>query len=253
MNNRIVVENCGWHPCSGGIRVMNYLAALIHSIGHPVAVTSPCFYNPLIPVVGTCEPDDIVVYPEIVSGNPKGGSKVVRYLLYFPIFRYTDPRDCPVVYMPAFMESCRAAFDGPIGDDDIVELPNINYGEWLFPEPKTIEAILFTGKRNCKELPDIPGIVDIRGEGDLWFQRQRTISLLRRASRLYTMDHYTVLEGEADLCGCQVFRVHGPKDFRRIYPNAQQRIMRPGQDGMYARKFLDIVERFFRAEMDGGK
>lgn len=227
---------------------MNYLPAMIHSIGHPVAVTSKCFYNPLLPVVGQCEADDIVVYPEIVAGNPRSGKRVVRYLLYFPPHRYTDLNDCPVVYMPDFMAKCRAACDMPIGDDDIVELPNISYPEWCFPEAKTIEAVLFTGKRNCNEEPEIPGIIYIQGEGDLWFQRQRTLSLLRRARALYTMDHYTVLEHEAVLCGCKVFKVFGKNDFREQHPDAQQRIMRPALDGRYAQKFLGIVARFFKLE-----
>jgi hypothetical protein len=247
MTNRIVIDNCGWHACSGGIRVLNYMAALIHSIGHPVAITSVCYYNPALPGVGgQCDPDDIVVYPEIVPGNPLQGQRVVRWQLYYPPYR-SAKGDCVISFHPEYMAKCREMSDDPVPDDYILRLPGIDHGEWLYPEPKIIENCLFIGKRNCQEAPDIPGIVDIAGSHDLWFNRMRTIAVLRRSKNFYTMDHFTVMEDEAALCGCKVFRVFGAHEFREQFiDDASTRIMRPVRDQLYAHRFLNLIARFFK-------
>lgn len=249
---RLVIDNHGWHPCSGGIRVLNYLASLCAAAGANIAVTYECYYNPLLPVVASCSPGDIILYPEIVPGNPRGGSHIIRYLLYFPPYRVA-PGEMPLVYRHDFMDGCRAMSDVAIPDDAILELPNIDHPEWLFPEPKTVSAVLFVGKRNCPERPNIPGLLEIAGHPDLWFQRQRSMALLRRATHFYTQDHYTVLQQEALLCGCQSWVVKGTDTFEPTpwtIEQARAHLMIPDRDVALARQFLARVEQFFGGSHD---
>lgn len=243
--NRIVVNNYPYDPCSGGIKVLQYLTFLLDMVGVPTAGTSPCFFNPLIPVVDKCGPDDICVYPDVVEGNPLGAQRIVRYLLFFPRHRVAA-NECPIVYMPEYLESCRQRSDAPIGNDDVVELPNIEAAPWCFPEGKTVENVLYTGKEICKELPDISYVnMPNLGDQDRFRLRYSCLALLRRARNFYTTDHFTVMEHEAFLCGCKVFKVHGKSDFREQHPNANSRIMRPMSDQFLAEKFSSIVNKFF--------
>jgi hypothetical protein len=243
--NRIVINNHPHDPCSGGVKVLQYLTFLMESAGISVAGTNPCFFNPRVPVVDRCSPDDICVYPEVVEGNPLGANRIVRYLLYFPRYR-VPASECPIVYMPEFMENCRAQCDGKILDDDIVEVPNIEAGDWCFPTAKSIENLLYTGKQNCKTLPNIPYVMMPNlSDPDRWKLRYESLALLRMAKNFYTMDHHTVMEHEAALCGCMVFKVFGENDFRQQFPNAMTRLMRPETDIALAVKFAGIVKKFF--------
>ena len=243
--NRIVINNHPYDPCSGGVKVLQYLTFLMDAAGINVAGTNPCFFNPRVPVVNKCGPDDICVYPEVVQGNPLEARRIVRYLLYFPRYR-VPATECPVVYMGAFMENCRTWCDGKVAADDIVEVPNIESGEWCFPEAKSIESVLYSGKQNCKERPginciDMPNLSD----PDRFKLRYECLALLRKAKNFYTMDHHTVMEHEAALCGCLVFKVFGANSFEQQFPDALSRIMRPEKDVALALKFHGIIKRFF--------
>jgi len=246
--NRLVFSNHPYDPCSGGVKVLQYLQALIHATGVPVAGTNPCFFNPSIPVVTRCGTQDIAVYPDVCAGNPLGAERIVRYLLYFP--RLPNYRivksDCVILYMNAFRRECEACYDGRIWPESVVEVPNIEASDWCFPEEKTVENALYTGKQNCKDKPAIEHqmMPDLTNP-DRWALRYSSLAMLRKASNFYTMDHHTVMDREAALCGCTVFHVHGRKDFRQVYPNTEDRIMRPQKDMVLAVKFVSIIQEFF--------
>lgn len=246
--NRLVFSNHGYDPCSGGVKALHYLQALIHSSGIPVAGTYPCFFDPLIPVVAKCQPDDIAVYPDVDDGNPLEADRIVRYLLYFPrLPNYRIPRtDCVILYMDTYRKECEACYDGRIWPDALVEVPNIEAADWCYPEEKSIKNVLYTGKENCKEKPDItyqpmPDLSD----PDRWKLRYSSLALLRRSANFYTMDHHTVMDREAVMCGCNVFHVHGGRDFREVHPDIESRIMRPQNDLALGSKFVSIIQDFF--------
>lgn len=225
--------------------MLHYLAAIVASTGTPVATTSSCFFNPILPVVSACDPDDIAVYPEIIGNNFLGASRVVRYGLYYPRHAFTQG-DLVIVYMAEYLESWRKASGLEISAEDMVEVPNIESPDWCFPEPKTIENLLYTGKQTCPDRPSL-AFTEMPALNDPHRFRLRyaCLALMRRAQNLYTMDHYTVLEREAILCGCRVFRVHGPKDFREQHDDPEPRVMRPQRDRALGDKFVSLIKKFF--------
>lgn len=245
---RLVIATPDYNPCSGGIKVMQYLAALMRVHGVNVAATSTCYFCPDMPVVSQCGTDDIAVYPDIVSCNPLGAGWAIRYMLFFASAYYHGPTVPPtepvMVYMQDYLDDVGRYCSFGISEADILELPNIECGEWCFPEAKTIENVFFRGKQTCGELPELSPIVELAiSEPNQFYRRQKTLELLRRTKNFYTMDHYTVLEQEAQLCGCNVFRVQGKSRFEPVTWNAKQRLMRPGEDVCYVKRFFQIAAR----------
>ena len=253
---RFVIHMPDYDPCSGGVRVMHYLAALLESIGADVASTAKCFWSPMIPLENRCGPDDIAVYPDIEPGNPLGAKRVIRYMLYFASAHYKrlggvgiPKSELVFVYMNDFMEDIGKFCESKPDKDSILELPNIETS-WCFSEEKIIPALLFEGKKNCADIPNIE-FVRIPSPSDIpnrWLLRNTTLQVLRKSSVLYTMDHYTVLEQEAMLCGCDVMRVVGLNKFVKspwTEEESRSRVMNPERDRALAWKFVKKASEFF--------
>jgi len=253
---RFVIHMPDYDPCSGGVRVMHYLAALLDSVGAKVATTARCFFSPLIRLENRCGPGDIAVYPDIEPGNPLQAERVIRYLLYFASAHYArhggvgiPKSELVFVYMQDFLADAAAHCEGPVSDADLLELPNIE-SAWCYSEKKTIPRLLFEGKRNCAEIPDgeferVPSPSDLSNR---WHLRHATLQLLRKSDALYTMDHYTVLEQEAMLCGCRVLRVTGKNQFAPTPWTRSQclaRRMNPVRDAKLAEWFVARAVKFF--------
>lgn len=148
--------------------------------------------------------------------------------------------------MREYLQQCRDRSESPIAEEDIVEVPNIEDPNWCFPETKTIVNLLYTGKQTCPIVPDIPFTpMPPLNDPHRFRLRYQCLSLMRKADNLYTMDHYTVLEREAVLCGCRVFRVHGKADFREVHDDPEPRCMRPQRDRVLGEKFIAITKKFF--------
>lgn len=259
MKARFLCHLPPYTPCSGGIRAMHYLPYVIRQAGGQVAVNQPCFYDPTIPIVATIEPEDIGVYPDVVPSNAFGTPVAMRWMMYFASAYYKShggdripKEELTLVYMSTYREDVQCHCDYAIQDEDIFELPNIECGDWLYPEKKDIAGLLFTGKRHCSEFPEAEYLPmpDPSQHPNHYNLRQATVAILRRTRRLYTMDHHTVLEQEAQLCGCEVYRVHGKNDLRRQeWADPEQRLMRPREDGgRYGQHFLSRALQFFNRE-----
>ena len=88
------IEAPAYRRTSAGIRVMHMLCHLLNRGGHdaylyPTAATNPLWHTPVLtPQLAQQHAQagrrPITVYPEVVSGNPRGGGSVVRYLLNRP-------------------------------------------------------------------------------------------------------------------------------------------------------------------------
>jgi hypothetical protein len=243
----LIVNVCGWSDCSAGVRVMNYLPAMLHAAGYPVFVDEPCHYNPLLPVRRDPGPEDIMIYPDGTRGNPYHAKRVCRYMLYFATGWFKGDRiakdECCIVYHRVFFDDVAAHCDHPVGEDDIITLPIIA-PEWCFPEPKTIENAYWEGKpltANKKE-PDVP------------FERitvpdhNRTLAILRRTKNFYTPDPYSGMANEASLCGCHVYMLDEQGNYARqraAIEWAKAQVMNPERDVRIARQFAERVYQFF--------
>lgn len=88
------IEAPAYRRNSAGIRVMHLLCHLLNRSGHdaylyPTAATNPLWHTPVLtPELAQQHAQagrrPITVYPEVVSGNPRNGTSVVRYLLNRP-------------------------------------------------------------------------------------------------------------------------------------------------------------------------
>ncbi len=255
----ILVNTYGYNSCCAGIRVMHYLAALLRSADIPVAVTAPCFYNPTIPVRQQALPGDIAVYPDASRGNRHGAGRICRYMLYYAYGCFGGDRiakdECAIVYHRKYLANVQAHCDHPLTEDDIINIPILD-DEWCFPEPKTIENVLYVGKAGAKALPKmecalIPPANFSQDKGAAeaaQFAHMTTLALLRKAKNFYTLDLSTLMACEAALCGCKVFLVRDANTFEEqagLLEVAREQVMSPERDVALARKFADKVHRFF--------
>jgi GT2 family glycosyltransferase/tetratricopeptide (TPR) repeat protein/glycosyltransferase involved in cell wall biosynthesis len=258
----LLVNTYAYDSCSAGVRTMHYLAALLHSADIPVAVTTPCFYNPAIPVRARALPGDIAVYPDASRGNLAGAERICRYMLYYASAYFGGDRiakdECAMVYHPDYLADVQAHCDHPVTEDDIIAFPILD-AEWCFPEAKTIENALYAGKGAGKALPSmdymlIPAANSPQNRGAPYadhYAHMRTLAILRKAKNFYSLDTHTLMACEAALCGCKVFLVkdaHTCEEQTDILALTHKFVMAPKKDMALARKFADRVYQFFAQE-----
>ncbi|MBK2105437.1 hypothetical protein [Francisella philomiragia] len=90
---RIFIYTPSYDENVGGIIVLHYLCHLLNELGADsrlifmghsgASMTNNSWNTPLAYKSDVCE-DDIVIYPEIVAGNPLSAKKVFRWILYYP-------------------------------------------------------------------------------------------------------------------------------------------------------------------------
>jgi GT2 family glycosyltransferase/tetratricopeptide (TPR) repeat protein len=261
----LLIKTHPFDASSAGVRVMHYLAALLNAADVPVAVTSPCFYNPALPVRDRALPDDIVVYPDACRGNEHGGTSVCRYMLYYASAYFGGDRikkdECAIVFQKSYLADIQAHCDHPMTEDDIVHLPTLD-ATWCFPEPKSIENVVYPGKGDLSKMPKIDGQYIVipknpprendNNYGSHHFAHQRTLALLRRAKNFYTLDPNTMMSAEAGLCGCKVFILNNGRFEERVnvLAEAREHVLNPQAAVTGARRFANRVYQFFSDETE---
>ena len=141
--------------------------------------------------------NDIVVYPETVSGNPLLFRNVVRYVLNYPGHLGGDKKyhDGELV----FSWSETYLKDVPLLRFDMIDRS-------LFYEDKTIKdtnACFVHKGASYQELSEVADAVKITM--DYPETRSELADLLRRTKNFYTFDDNTSLGEEAALCGCRIY------------------------------------------------
>lgn len=146
---------------------------------------------------------DIVVYPEIVPGNPLGARNVVRWLLYKPgvLFPFAPGRGEMVFTMSAFCD-----------------VPGITGGAprltaWrlhpAYRDPGPVErrgSCYMLRKGAGKEIVhDLTDSVRLDGLG-----HEETAAAFSRAEVFYCYDEMTLYSEYAALCGCPSVVIPGP-------------------------------------------
>jgi hypothetical protein len=267
-----------YYPCSGGCRTMHYLALALLEAGFAVATTKLNFFNPLIPVRAQALKNDIAICCDGVRMDTTGATRVCWWMLcYADVFfagrdknRRVKNHECCIAYMPEFFPSVQAVCDYPLDSEkDVVYLPHID-PLWCFPGLKTIRACFYgkhaaskTSVSTCPEMASstifsdavhIPPIGDVYRDGtnrDQFYAHQRTLSVLRAAEHLYTVDWNSALSVEAALCGCRVWyvRADGTAEEKFISPAVLRReVMNPVRDIESAKRFGDRVLEFFKSK-----
>lgn len=215
---------------NGGGRALIYLHSLLHYIGENCEINTPV------------EPDDIVVYPDCVQGNPCNAAKVLRYMLYFWPGERIAASDCVIVYHEAYFDQVAQRYDRELPVENIVCLPTIEPG-LFYPEEKTVEVVLFTGKQTVNARP----AGDFIEVSKASMSRKDFAALLRKTKNLYSQDHHTIVFVEAELCGCRSWRIDSATEFQRMVTIFPERgIMDIHRDAPLARKFVEIAKGFFK-------
>jgi hypothetical protein len=226
----------GYDERSAGVRICWYLDTLLTLAGYQT-------------VTDWSKPadNDIVVYPDCVVGNPLEAKRVVRYMLYFASAYFgggmIPKTELVIPYSDYLVKEVQAHYEGMIAEP--IPIPCIEPG-LFFPEEKSVEAVLYTGKETVglvhRPLQEIPVITRTS------HTREQTASLLRKARNLYTLDHYTAMVAEAQLCGARVWLVDGPQSFREVVSDPTPWVMNFDRDEALGRKFAETALKFFSVD-----
>ena len=152
-------------------------------------------YQAKIVQKGFASNDDIVVYPEIVSGNPMGGKTVARWVLNYPGLlggqKEYDPKELVFTWDKKYYDA--HVMTVPIIEDFFRNEGLKRSGQCFW---------IGKGKR-----PDIENY-----NTDNWTEitydwpatREELAKLLNEKETFYTYDNNTALISEAKACGCKV-------------------------------------------------
>ena len=200
--------------------------------------------------------DSIVIYPEVVSGNPLKAIKVVRWTLNNPGLiggDLTYPDDEMVfAFNPARLHVVNLSVREPLGPNCVLRVSLID-PDCIYPDasiPKTLDCY-FVHKGAA-----IRARAPLSFEENLYSIDENTPTLsglgdlLRRTRTLYSYDHASTILKEAVVCGCRVLVVHD--DGRLLNSEtcgcAYNVYWDPGFRLNYAREYHDsaFIERFVR-------
>jgi O-antigen biosynthesis protein len=212
-----------WAPeyrdTSSGIRVLHLLCHALNCIGEEAyvttTVTNPALRTPILATPALRRHEEsgrqpIVIYPEVVRGNPLGARAVVRYLLNKPGFlggdSEYDETELVIAYKKEFAPA-GLSFDMrlfvPPEDPEIFFLPSESEGS---RQGRYYYAYRYLASGFA--LSDMT-----RHAEPLSQERPRTLeelaALFRRAEMLYCYEG-GALALEARLCGCPVVFVPSP-------------------------------------------
>jgi len=185
--------------------------------------------------------DAVVIYPEVVSGNPYKAAKVVRWVLNDPGLlggeTSYEANEIVFAYDPNKIGIVNQAIKTPIGQERVLWVGVVDPAI-IYPDPK-IEKVLnlsFTNKGHVlsQKFPLAPTLGVKRLE-DVTPDLSSLGDVLRRTKTIYSYDHYSNFLREATICGCEVKTInvkgewHDPMkcdcalnilwspDFREIY------------------------------------
>jgi hypothetical protein len=171
--------------------------AYIEPLGEATGITRPGWNTPLWPYRDF--DDAVVIYPEIVTGNPFGARRIVRWLLNRPAWFTGEvmdehPDDLIITFSP------QIAPDYPCISMPLVD-PTLFF-------PKDVPGrgdLLWIGKGQVPDSLDRSTMTLITSQ---WpSTRASFASLLRNADVLYTCDWLTAVIGEALMCATPVVLV----------------------------------------------
>lgn len=211
---RFVVTAPPYNPGSSGIVVLHLLCELLNRLGCEASMAPMDPASAALPVPGSgwvsgflsgadahkaMADGAVVIYPEIVHGNPYGTDRVVRWLLNRPGYIHGNdlgesPTDLLVVFHRRFSAELPVLWLPPV-DPDV-----------FFPKSAPGSGdVVWAGKEPLPDDFDVVGKTFITKD---WPADKHDLAdLLRSADVLYTPDWCTAMGREALLCGTPVVLV----------------------------------------------
>lgn len=140
--------------------------------------------------------EDIIVYTEIIDGNPLGFKNVVRYILQDPKFWGMSDAFDKREMLFAFDDICYK--NVPYLRFDTIDR-NLFYNAHT---PKDVNCYFVYKRGKFREVPEIEGWTEINMH---WPEsREELAKLLQRTEYLYSYDDRSSILPEAELCGAKV-------------------------------------------------
>lgn len=186
---------------SNGVRVLYKLRQLLEKRGYEAYIFAPFSDEALNTkyiknITSEMKKNDIVIYPEVTTGNPLEFQNVVRYILYYP-----GKNGGESVYDEYEKEF--TFFDFYKKDTEILYINNIDRNLFFYDgTQKDIDSYFVYKGGKWKDLSELKDAVEINSEYPQ--KRLDLANLLRRTKTLYSYDRHTILLDEALLCGCTV-------------------------------------------------
>lgn len=219
---------------SNGIRVMMILSQRLSDAGYKVFyhVKDRTNWPPDIPILNAIDErlrdNAVVVYPEIVAGNPLRVRNVARLVLFYPGrnggMKHYHKSEMLFAYLPEFLPGA-----------DVLTIPWIDTNLFNNPGlPRTMDyCFVYKGGRwkDPPELRDMPTITMKWPE-----TREALADILKRTRTLYSFDDASAVLDEALLCGAKVMVV--TKDGYCEYKKDYSRIV-----SQFPAQFLNFVRR----------
>jgi len=187
---------------SAGIWLLHFLCDRLNHLGYPATLIilpqgrfiNPAFRTPFAPV--SCyDPDTIVIYSEIISGNPLGADRVVRYLLFYDgaltgnLIQW-GKTDFPLSYSKIFR-----------GDCDILFYPVANLELFYVDDREKEGCCFYRGKLDYNE--KIPALADCLEITRSWPESKHELAeIFRNRQLLFSLDSVSATIIDAALCGC---------------------------------------------------
>ncbi len=192
-----------YYPSSAGVRMMHALCHYLNESGYDAYIATDKVNpewnekQPSQKIFSHLVYDGIVVYPEIVTGNPLDASVVVRYILNHPGLLGGDKEyDLSEILFTCNGETLRKYVPS---DDHILCIPLIEnfFRDEGLPRKG---GCFYVGKGfNIPRIPETEGMKEITG-----IDRREVANILKTSEVFYTYDNFTLLIEEAKKCGCPV-------------------------------------------------
>ncbi len=187
---------------SAGAKVLHVLCDALNKVGQKAYICPMgeiTFHPDLDTPLYKGEEDPIVIYPEIVNGNPLNARHVVRYLLYYAGI-YAGPCSLPQEGDKVWSYSTRIARRW--GNDNVLFLP-VSDPKIFYPRDGEREGICFYANKYrsfYRATPKCDGI-EITSA---WPETKMELADLLRRSQKFIAYEDTALILEARMCGCEV-------------------------------------------------
>lgn len=201
---------------SAGVRALFRLCHHLNCTGYPSAVIpipgkSIDDYSPWNVFGYKGEIDNaVVIYPEIISGNPYDAEKVVRWVLNEPGLlggeKYYADNEIVFVYDPQKINIANTAIKTPIGLERVLWVGVVDPSV-IYPDDKvekTIDCSFYNkGHYLSTQFPLDPSL-GVKRIKDITPDADSLGNVLRQTRTLYSYDHYSNILREAVICGCEV-------------------------------------------------
>jgi hypothetical protein len=209
---------------SSGNRALHRLCHLLNKAGYAAAMyilpnasaetTTKSAWNTPLFNADRVHDETIVVYPEIVRGNPLRAQQCVRWLLNYPGLlggpTMFEPTDRILVWDRRMLGRVSSMLAQTLGPEDVLTVSVVD-PEFMYCDPsvpRTVDSYFIYKGRYVRERYRVPGEADMICIDKTVLTQRALGDLLRRTRCLYSYDHATMIFHEALICGCEIRQIH---------------------------------------------